>query len=147
MSSPNINKLFSELLVSKNRLSILRSYYTGIKDSIVDKLTELYNNLEADVSWVDRKISDLAVDKSDALTTMSKFVSNTEDSLIVNHEKYQEMITAYNSHIKNFYSRMTNLYSTYEQNFNRNEIIDISTSWKFYYTTNYSDAQPVEHTF
>lgn len=147
MASPNLNKLFSELLVSKNRLSILRSYYTGIKDSIVDKLTDLYNDLVADVDWVDRKISDLAVDKSDALTTMSKFVSNTEDSLIVNHEKYQEMMTAYNSHIKDFYERMTNLYPTYEQNFRENEISKISTEWKFYYSTNYSDAQSVEHSF
>lgn len=147
MSSPSLNKLYSELLVSKNRLSILRAYYTGIKDSIVERLTDLYNDLVADVSWVDRKISDLAVDKSDALTIMAKFVSNTEDSLVVNHDKYLEMMTAYNSRIKDFYTRMTALYSTYEQNFNENEITNIATSWKFHYTTNYSDAQPVEHSF
>ena len=125
MSSPSLNKLYSELLVSKNRLSILRAYYTGIKDSIVERLTDLYNDLVADVSWVDRKISDLAVDKSDALTIMAKFVSNTEDSLVVNHDKYLEMMTAYNSRIKDFYTRMTALYSTYERNFNENEITNI----------------------
>ena len=147
MSSPSLNKLYSELLVSKNRLSILRAYYTGIKDSIVERLTDLYNDLVADVSWVDRKISDLAVDKSDALTIMAKFVSNTEDSLVVNHDKYLEMMTAYNSRIKDFYTRMTALYSTYERNFNENEITNIATSWKFHYASNYSDAQPVEHSF
>ena len=80
MASPALNKLFLELLVSKNKLSLLRSYYVGIKDDIVSKLEALYNDLISDIDWVDRKISDLAVDKSDSLTTMSKFVANTDYS-------------------------------------------------------------------
>ena len=38
MASPALNKLFLELLVSKNKLSLLRSYYVGIKDDIVSIL-------------------------------------------------------------------------------------------------------------
>ena len=37
MASPALNKLFLELLVSKNKLSLLRSYYIGIKDNIVSQ--------------------------------------------------------------------------------------------------------------
>ena len=113
MASPALNKLFLELLVSKNKLSLLRSYYVGIKDDIVSKLEALYNDLISDIDWVDRKISDLAVDKSDSLTVMSKFVANTDYSLIVNHEKYKEMMLKHNSFVNDFYKRMTALYSDY----------------------------------
>ena len=49
MASPALNKLFLELLVSKNKLSLLRSYYVGIKDDIVSKLEALYNDLISDI--------------------------------------------------------------------------------------------------
>ena len=147
MASPALNKLFLELLVSKNKLSLLRSYYVGIKDDIVSKLEALYNDLISDIDWVDRKISDLAVDKSDSLTVMSKFVANTDYSLIVNHEKYKEMMLKHNSFVNDFYKRMTALYSDYTDDFMNNDMGSITSNWKFHYSTNYGDATPVLHSF
>ena len=147
MASPALNKLFLELLVSKNKLSLLRSYYIGIKDNIVSKLDTLYSNLISDIDWVDRKINDLAVDKSDSLTTMSKFVANTDYSLIVNHEKYKEMMEKHNSFVNDFYKRMTALYTDYTDDFMNNDMGSITNNWKFHYSTNYSDATPVMHSF
>ena len=38
MPSGELNKRFLELLVSKNDLTLLRNYYTGIKDQIITDL-------------------------------------------------------------------------------------------------------------
>lgn len=136
-----------ELLVSRNKMNLLRNYYLSIKNDIIAKLEQLYDQLMSDISMVKNKETAIGIDKSDSLTEVSKFIANTEDALIVNHEKYKELIETYNKYISEFYNRMTELRPSYEEDFDKHEVGRIVSEWKFHYTDEYGNALPVEHKF
>ena len=109
MPSGELNKRFLELLVSKNDLTLLRNYYTGIKDQIITDLNELYGKILSNESVVDQTTIGINQENSQISTMVNDFISNTTGDLIVNHKKYAELMTKYNEYIRTFYDRMTSL--------------------------------------
>lgn len=143
MPSGELNKRFLELLVSKNDLTLLRNYYTGIKDQIITDLNDLYGKILSNVSIVDQTTTGINQENSQISTMVNDFISNTTNDLIVNHKKYTELMTKYNEYIRSFYDRMTNLLDEYVEDFNKSEINTISNVWKFHYSESYQDASNV----
>ena len=143
MPSGELNKRFLELLVSKNDLTLLRNYYTGIKDQIITDLNELYGKILSNESVVDQTTTGINQENSQISTMVNDFISNTTGDLIVNHKKYTELMTKYNEYIRTFYDRMTNLLDSYVNDFNKNEINTVSNVWKFHYSESYQDASNV----
>ena len=143
MPSGELNKRFLELLVSKNDLTLLRNYYTGIKDQIITDLNELYGKILSNESVVDQTTTGINQENSQISTMVNDFISNTTGDLIVNHKKYAELMTKYNEYIRTFYDRMTNLLDNYVNDFNKNEINTVSNVWKFHYSESYQDASNV----
>ena len=143
MPSGELNKRFLELLVSKNDLTLLRNYYTGIKDQIITDLNELYGKILSNESVVDQTTTGINQENSQISTMVNDFISNTTGDLIVNHKKYTELMTKYNEYIRTFYDRMTSLLDDYVNDFNKNEINTVSNVWKFHYSESYQDASNV----
>ena len=143
MPSGELNKRFLELLVSKNDLTLLRNYYTGIKDQIITDLNELYGKILSNESVVDQTTIGINQENSQISTMVNDFISNTTGDLIVNHKKYAELMTKYNEYIRTFYDRMTSLLDNYVNDFNKNEINTVSNVWKFHYSESYQDASNV----
>lgn len=152
-NSGEINKLYFDLLVSKNKLPLLQTYYTNIKNEILTDLTELYNYIYSAQTWVDSQIAYLNTSKTDRSTEVNDFVASSTDNLIVQHPKYIEMLEKYQSYVNAFYTRMhsleaSDIANSYTvSNFIKNEIGQISSYWKFHYSTLYEDASNVEHKF
>ena len=153
-NSTSLNELYFEILLAKNKLSVLQTYYTNIKNAILTDLTDLLNAIDDLTQWVNKNMESLSVHRSDSKTAVSNFTAYTaSDSLIPNHAKYIEMKDLYESYVIEFYRRMHSLensgtgdsYSV--DNFLKNELADISSSWKFHYQEQYNDAFPVEHKF
>lgn len=152
-NSGEINKLYFDLLVSKNKLPLLQTYYTNIKNEILTDLTELYNYIYSAQTWVDSQIAYLNTSKTKKSTDVNDFVASSTDNLIVQHPKYIEMLKKYQSYVNTFYNRMhsleaSDIANSYTvSNFIKNEIGQISSYWKFHYSTLYEDASNVEHKF
>lgn len=152
-NSGEINKLYFDLLVSKNKLPLLQTYYTNIKNEILTDLTELYNYIYSAQTWVDSQIAYLNTSKTIKSTEVNDFVASSTDNLIVQHPKYIEMLEKYQSYVNVFYNRMhsleaSDIANSYTvSNFIKNEIGQISSYWKFHYSTLYEDASNVEHKF
>ena len=148
-----INKLYFELLVSKNKLPILQTYYSNIKNQILTDLTDLYNEVVSMHAWVDSQIIYLNNTRTEQATSTNDFIASSSDNLIVSHPKYQEMMDRYSEYVSKFYSRIhslenegiSNSYTV--NNFINNEIGQVSSYWKFHYTDQYGNALPVEHKF
>ena len=134
MPSGELNKRFLELLVSKNDLTLLRNYYTGIKDQIITDLNGLYGEILSNETIVDQTSTGINQENSQISTMVNDFISNTTGDLIVNHKKYTELMIMYNKYIRSFYDRMTNLLDNYLKDFNKSEINTISNVWKFHYS-------------
>mgnify|MGYP004564379237 CR=1 FL=1 len=143
MPSGELNKRFLELLVSKNDLTLLRNYYTGIKDQIITDLNGLYGEILSNETIVDQTSTGINQENYQISTMVNDFISNTTGDLIVNHKKYTELMIMYNKYIRSFYDRMTNLLDNYLKDFNKSEINTISNVWKFHYSESYQDASNV----
>ncbi len=143
MPSGDLNKRFLELLVSKNDLTLLRNYYTGIKDQIITDLNGLYGEILSNESVVEQTSNGINQENSQISTMVNDFISNTTGDLIVNHKKYTELMTMYNEYIRSFYDRMTNLLDSYIEDFNKSEINTVSNVWKFHYSESYQDSSNV----
>ena len=152
-NSSALNKLYFDILVSKNKLPLLQTYYSNIKNEILTDLTDLYNYVLSAQAWVDSQITYLNNTRTTQATATNKFIASSSDSLITSHAKYLEMMELYNRYVTEFYSRIhslenegvSNSYTV--DNFNKNEIGQISSYWKFHYVTRYDDATTVEHKF
>lgn len=148
-----INKLYFDLLVSKNKLPILQTYYSNIKNKILTDLTDLFNDVRSMHAWVDSQINYLNNSRTEQATATNDFIASSSDNLIVSHPKYQEMMDRYSDYVTKFYSRIhslenegiSNSYTV--NNFINNEIGQVSSYWKFHYSDQYSNASPVEHKF
>lgn len=152
-NSSTLNKLYFDILVSKNKLPLLQTYYSNIKNEILTDLTDLYNYVISAQSWVDARIAYLNNTRTEQATATNNFIASSSDNLITSHPKYIEMMKLYNQYVTEFYSRIHSLEnegvanSYTVDNFNKNEIGQISSYWKFHYSTRYDDALPVEHKF
>lgn len=152
-NSSTLNKLYFDILVSKNKLPLLQTYYSNIKNEILTDLTDLYNYVISAQSWVDAQITYLNNTRTEQATATNNFIASSSDSLITSHSKYLEMMYRYNQYVTEFYTRIhslenegvSNSYTV--DNFNKNEIGQISSYWKFHYSERYDDALPVEHKF
>lgn len=152
-NSSTLNKLYFDILVSKNKLPLLQTYYSNIKNEILTDLTDLYNYVISAQSWVDAQITYLNNTRTEQATSVNNFIASSSDSLITTHPKYLEMMERYNQYVTQFYTRIhslenegvSNSYTV--DNFNKNEIGQISNYWKFHYVTRYDDALSVEHKF
>lgn len=148
-----LNKLYFEILLSKNKLPLLQTYYSNIKNEILTDLTNLHNSVLAAQSWVDSQITYLTNNRTEQATATNNFVASSSDNLIVSHPKYLEMMERYAEYVSNFYSRIhslenigvSNSYTV--SNFIANEIGQMSSYWKFHYSENYNDALPIEHKY
>ena len=148
-----LNKLYFEILLSKNKLPLLQTYYSNIKNEILTDLTNLHNSVTSAQSWVNAQINYLNTTRTAQATEVNNFVASSSDSLIVSHEKYIEMMDRYKEYVSNFYTRIhslenigvSNSYTV--SNFTANEIGQLSSFWKFHYTDNYGNALPIEHKF
>lgn len=153
-NSTSLNELYFEILLAKNKLSVLQTYYTNIKNAILTDLTDLLNAIDDMTQWVNKNMESLSVHRSDSKTAVSNFTAyTTSDSLISNHAKYIEMKDLYESYVIEFYRRMHSLENSGTEdsysvdNFLKNELADIASDWKFHYQQQYADAFPVEHKF
>ncbi len=146
--SSDIKELFSKLLVTKNKLKLIKSYYSNLSDSLVTDLDKLYNDLLDEISWIGNQLSDIESRQSELATSVNAFTALTSpESEIVGHAKYKEMLDLYNKYIADFYSRMTNLEKTYEESFFKSEMNKLNSSWKFHYSDDRTDASNVVHSF
>ena len=148
-----LNKLYFEILLSKNKLPLLQTYYSNIKNEILTDLTNLHNLVMSAQSWVNAQINYLNTTRTTQATNVNNFVASSSDSLIVSHVKYIEMMERYKEYVSNFYTRIHSLENTgvsnsyTVNNFIANEIGQLSSYWKFHYTDNYGNALPIEHKF
>lgn len=148
-----LNKLYFEILLSKNKLPLLQTYYSNIKNEILTDLTNLHNLVTSAQSWVNAQINYLNTTRTAQATKVNNFVASSSDNLIVSHEKYLEMMERYKEYVSSFYTRIhslenisvSNSYTV--SNFTINEIGQLSSFWKFHYTDNYGNALPIEHKF
>lgn len=148
-----LNKLYFEILLSKNKLPLLQAYYSNIKNEILTDLTNLHNLVTSAQSWVNAQINYLNTTRTAQATKVNNFVASSSDNLIVSHEKYLEMMERYKEYVSSFYTRIhslenisvSNSYTV--SNFTTNEIGQLSSFWKFHYTDNYGNALPIEHKF
>ena len=141
-----INKLYFDLLVSKNKLPILQTYYSNIKNKILTDLTDIFNDVRSMHAWVDSQINYLNNSRTEQATATNDFIASSSDNLIVSHPKYQEMMDRYSDYVTKFYSRIhslenegiSNSYTV--NNFINNEIGQVSSYWKFHYSDQYRNA-------
>lgn len=146
--SSDIKELFSKLLVTKNKLNLIKTYYSDLSKSLVDNLDDLYTDLMNEIDWIENQLQDMTSKQTVLASAVNTFTALTsQDESIVNHKKYKEMLDLYNKYINNFYNRMTSLESTYEASFLKNEVNEINSSWKMHYSENRTDAVNVEHEF
>ena len=146
--SSDIKELLSKLLVTKNKLSLIKAYYNNISDELVNDLDTLYNNLMDDIDWMDNQLSDMESKMTSLSTVVNNFVALTSpEDKIVGHAKYLEMLALYNKYISLFHTRMTELEDTYEKSFLKSGINEINSSWKFHYSDDRTDASNIEHSF
>ena len=131
--SSDIKELFSKLLVTKNKLKLIKSYYSNLSDSLVTDLDKLYNDLTDGIDWMGNQLGDVESRQSELAQEVNVFTALTSPEIeIVGHAKYKEMLALYNKYIADFYSRMTDLESTYEESFFKTEINKINSSWKIF---------------
>ena len=105
--SSDIKELLSKLLVTKNKLSLIKAYYNNISDELVNDLDTLYNNLMDDIDWMDNQLSDMESKMTSLSTAVNNFVALTSpEDKIVGHAKYLEMLALYNKYISLFHTRM-----------------------------------------
>ena len=90
-----LNKLYFEILLSKNKLPLLQAYYSNIKNEILTDLTNLHNLVTSAQSWVNAQINYLNTTRTAQATKVNNFVASSSDNLIVSHEKYLEMMERY----------------------------------------------------
>ena len=146
--SSDIKELLSKLLVTKNKLSLIKAYYNNISDELVNDLDTLYNNLMDDIDWMDNQLSDMESKMTSLSTAVNNFVALTSpEDKIAGHAKYLEMLALYNKYISLFHTRMTELEDTYEKSFLKSGINEINSSWKFHYSDDRTDASNIEHSF
>ena len=146
--SSDIKELLSKLLVTKNKLSLIKAYYNNISDELVNDLDTLYNNLMDDIDWMDNQLSDMESKMTSLSTAVNNFVALTSpEDKIVGHAKYLEMLALYNKYISLFHTRMTELEENYEKSFLKSGINEINSSWKFHYSDDRTDASNIEHSF
>jgi hypothetical protein len=139
--SSDITKFFTEIIVTKDKVTKIREYYTRIKNNIVDHYDELKIHLENDIYWIQNQISYINELYAAVLNITNDFVAKTSPpSLILQHDKYLELMALYNKYIKIFYDRMNELYDIYKENFLKGKINEINDTWKFHYSENRNDA-------
>ena len=104
-----LNKLYLDILLSKNKLPQLQTYYSNIKNEILTSLTDLNNLVLTAQSWVNSQISYLNNSRTDQATASNNFVASSSDNLIVSHPKYIEMMERYSEYVSAFYTRIHSL--------------------------------------
>lgn len=145
--SSDIKELFSKLIVTKNKLNLIKTYYSDLGDSLTTDLNDLATKLSDEVTWMENQLKEMEALQSEAITASNQFTSLTGQDTIVNHAKYLEMLALYNKYISAFYKRMTELESVYEESFLKSEINSINSSWKFHYSEDRTDGSNITHSF
>ena len=155
MSSSSINELYFRMLVSKNALSVLQTYYTNIKDKILSDLNDLLTSLSSLSSWIENTSTTISTLNSEANTNANNFyqLALNNNSSITDHEAYKLLKAEYEKHVEDFYNRIhiyenSNTSDSYTvENFIKHDISSVSSEWKFHYSTNFQDALPIEKTY
>ena len=145
--SSDIKELLSKLLVTKNKLALIRSYYQNLNDNLSGDLKKLLTDLTNELTWMDSQVGVIQAAHTNMETAVNGFTAKASGADIVNHAKYIEMLQLYNKYISEFYDRMTALESTYENSFINSDFSKINLSWKFHYGDDISDASSMIHDF
>ena len=148
-----LNKLYYDILLSKNKLPLLQTYYSNIKNEILTNITNLHNSVISAQSWVNAQINYLNNSRTEQATASNNFIASSSDNLIVSHPKYLEMMKRYTEYVSAFYERIhslenpgvSNSYTV--NNFLKNEIGQLSSFWKFHYIEDYRKAVPFVHKY
>lgn len=146
--SSDIKSLFGELLVTKESLNRIKSHYTGIKNDIILDLQELYDDIDSKISWVNANLSSINENQTRVNDRTNLFTQYTDNDInVVKHSKHLEMMNLYNSYIKNFYKRLTELEQLYNESFLKDGMANLSSFWKFNYSDTQSDGTNISHIY
>ena len=154
--TPDINKLFLDILVSKNKLATIRNYYITLKNETLKGLQDLLDKIRKQTSYVEEVIKSLKV-KKDEITVATDDEFSVDDSIYKKSNRYLQIIDLFNTNLKKFYERMMGKDDTLSETkgnydnevskFKTVEIGNIADKWKFHYTTDFQKALPIEHRF
>jgi hypothetical protein len=99
----DITKFFNEIIVTKDKVTRIKEYYTNIQTNLVNEFNKFKLRLESDIAWMQSQISYINTLFSGILTKVNSFtMKSTTDDLIVDHFKYKEMMDLYNSYINRY---------------------------------------------
>lgn len=142
--SSDITKFFTELLVTKDKVAKIKEYYLNIKDKISSDFDATKARLESDMSWIENQINILNASFSDLLTRVNAFTAKTTTpELIIEHDKYLEMMALYRTYIKTFYDRMNELYELHRENFINASISKVNSQWRFHHSEDRNNSSRI----